>query len=521
MITAFVSGLFLLVSIAGARADDTTANVFLKLKPSLAIIANSQGVGTGFCISSTDTSSYYLTNAHVVGNDDTVTVYRQYPTAQKMTGTVVARGIDEDPDLAVVKVPIPHIAAVTLITGPLHEGDPIADAGYPVAQYDLSTITGTIAPSIHTGTISALENRGGVVEYDAQTLPGNSGGPLFDPRTGAVGAIVRAKLVGTTEANLGIGIARVVLPFLHEHAIAYHEYTGSASGSTIASAPQPANDNEAILKAPPGAETVAIIYDTTLSKNTLSADGLTNSVSDFSNKFRTQFHVNTVLVDQHLSSNDDFAKTVAANNALIGVYYGAYFRQTSFYQNAYGTYTKWEFSLTGNMVDSYGIAWGGPPKIAKNVSSSRGDMQNVIESSLADLNDKLIAAYTTAPNYFSDPDIAINFFKYGFPMKTGVRRGFFNLVPDPSGARAKVFGDFSPAAQAGLQNDDIVLQINGTPLAGFTQDQLIDRLKTINDADGAFDLTIRAADGKETHIKFQSQTLRWYVDHRTEAAGSG
>jgi hypothetical protein len=55
----------------------------------------------------------------------------------------------------------------------------------------------------------------------------------------------------------------------------------------------------------------------------------------------------------------------------------------------------------------------------------------------------------------------------------------------------------------------------------MSQDQLGALLKSINDAGGSFDLTIRTGDGKETPIKFESQTLRWYVDHRPEASGSG
>lgn len=174
-------GLALIAATGIATAAGDITATFAKIKQSIAIVANSQAVGTGFCIASTGVASYYLTNAHVVGDENTVTVLRQYPTVQKLTGTVVAKGIQEDPDLAVVRVPIGNVPALRLrLTSP-DEGAPAAVAGYPSAQYNLARVSGDLVPAVHVGTVSAIVNRGRLVEYDAQTLPGNSGGPLFDP----------------------------------------------------------------------------------------------------------------------------------------------------------------------------------------------------------------------------------------------------------------------------------------------------------------------------------------------------
>ena len=502
------------------QAQETTANVFLKIKPSLAIILNSTGAGTGFCISSSDSGSYYLTNAHVVGDDAVVTVYRQYPTFQKMAGKVVAHGIDSSPDLAIIKVAVPNIPALALVTSPLHEGDAIALAGYPISQYKLADITGMIVPSIHTGIISALENRGGIVEYDAQTLPGNSGGPIFDPQSGAVEAVVQAKLVGTTEVNIGIGIGRIVGPFLSRHSIGFREYSGARSGGKTASQDSGIT-NEALLKAPPGSQTVAIIYNTIGATGAGTATAIANAALDFAAKLRSQFQVKTFVIDRSTSNTAEIGSIAASNDALLAFVYDTKFRTTSSYTNAYGTYSKWDFSLAGGFVDSYGVAWGGPKRVEKNVSSARPNFQNVIESSLADLNDKFLAEFTQSTNFFTSQDVAINFFKYGFPIATGSKKSFVSLKPDPRGARAFVFGDFSPAAQAGLQNNDLVIQINGTSIAGMNSEQLVSLQNDINKSSAQFDLTIVTPEGTNTHIKFESESLRWFVNHRTQAAGSG
>jgi S1-C subfamily serine protease len=63
------------------------------------------------------------------------------------------------------------------------------------------------------------------------TEHGNSGGPVIDPATGDVYAIVRAKLKDSNEADLAIGITRVVIPFLTKHNVRY--VSASNSGASI------------------------------------------------------------------------------------------------------------------------------------------------------------------------------------------------------------------------------------------------------------------------------------------------
>jgi hypothetical protein len=62
---------------------------------------------------------------------------------------------------------------------------------------------------LHEGTVNALPAGGYFIQYDAQTEPGNSGGPLFDVETAVVYGIVVAKLRSSNESNVAIAANRL------------------------------------------------------------------------------------------------------------------------------------------------------------------------------------------------------------------------------------------------------------------------------------------------------------------------
>ena len=489
--------------------DSSTAAVFAKIKPSLGLVLTNEGVGSAFCIASNATSSYYLTNAHVVGQHQNVLVFRQYPSVLQMRGSVVATGSQEDPDLAVIKVPIGHIPSLPLNTGELREGDPIAIAGYPSAQYTLAQLTGSLAPSVHVGTIATIENRGGMIEYDAQTLPGNSGGPLFDPRTGAVEGIVEAKLRGTADANIGIGVARIIVPFLTQNSVGFSPWASSVTD--VSAQELHSGQDSSIIRALPGANKVAIVYDSSRATGDNTPNIILNAAQDFAEKVRSTFRVETVLVDATTSTKEDLAQVARDHGALIALTYGCAFRSLSSMTNAYGTYTRWDFGLSSAIVDYYGTVWYASGKKEKTVTSAR-DNQSAIVSSLADLNDQVLAVLTAKVAAGGDDSVQTNLFRYALPMANGSRKAFFNLSPAATGAKATVF-DFGVASEAGLQTGDTVLSVNGILTDGKTQEELTSILVRAS-ALGPYDLIVEGADGKQQHIKFEAKDLRWYVEHR-------
>jgi len=512
-LTIFMSGALACVGTSRAIAEDSPVAVsFARIKPSLALIANSAGWGTGFCVGSTALASYYLTNAHVVGTDAKVVVFRQFPTFQKLTGTVIAKGVEEDPDLAVVRVDVGRVPALKLRTTTPKEGDQIAEAGYPVAQLSLATIAGdSMTPSIHVGTVAALANRGGLIEFDAQTEPGNSGGPLFDPATGDVIGVVRAKIKGTTEANLAVGVSRIVIAFLKQHDIAFVESQPRPTASADAINPaSPDVAMPAILKTLPGAGSVAVIYDTSRLTGTATPEMVQAAAEDFAGKFGREFSVSAFAIEGHAADAQGVAEIIGAHNALIGAYYGGSFNYTS--PNGFTGQSKVDVSLSVALFDTFGQRWFSAKK-RKTVSSAR-DSYSAVTSSFADLNDQEVAALSQQMRDSTTDESGVsNFFRYALPMSNGERRVFLLLQPGANGARVTLLPSFSVAAGAGLQLGDTVTKLNEIQLAGKSQDELLTILRTAAKS-GAEDLEIIGGDGIHQHIQFEPKDLRWYLEHR-------
>lgn len=184
---------------------------FARIKPSLALVTYSEGkhiyFGTAFCIKSTTNRSYFITNKHVVGPDHFVTLYlADRPSAYKI-GTVVARGTQ---DVAIVEIEEGDIPPLTLASDRPQEGQRIAIAGFPAIQVSYFIATHQAVPSYHAGSISALLLGGRLLEFDALSDHGNSGGPLFDVDSGLVYGIVTWGLPGASPAvqnNLALAIS--------------------------------------------------------------------------------------------------------------------------------------------------------------------------------------------------------------------------------------------------------------------------------------------------------------------------
>ena len=150
----------------------------------------SGGAGSGFII---DESGTIVTNAHVVGNADSVTAVLS--DGREFTGSVVGR--DTLTDLAVIQLdaedePLPAVEFGD--SGLLRPGEWVIALGSPLG----------LSNSLTAGIVSALDRtsqeirvgdrRIDFIQTDAAINPGNSGGPLIDIDGRVVGintAIVR------------------------------------------------------------------------------------------------------------------------------------------------------------------------------------------------------------------------------------------------------------------------------------------------------------------------------------------
>jgi len=155
-----------------------------------------QAVGTGFII---DAKGVIVTNYHVVGKADTITVTMADGT--KLPAKLM--GGDEKTDLAVLKVesdkPLPFVSFGDATK--IRVGQPVMAVGNPFG------LGGTVT----TGIVSARgrDIQSGpfddYIQTDAAINRGNSGGPLFDMDGNVIG--INTAIYSPTGGSIGLGFA--------------------------------------------------------------------------------------------------------------------------------------------------------------------------------------------------------------------------------------------------------------------------------------------------------------------------
>jgi hypothetical protein len=148
------------------------------------------GLSTGTAFAIND-SGHFLTNAHVAGGHGKV--FLVFPDQQKLVpGEVVAEG--QKVDLAVVKIDLPKdrkLVPLQLASEYVPEiAQPIATWGHP-----LGTVLGQ-GVTFTKGDISSLPeavNRN-MLKLNLTVNPGNSGGPLCNPRGQVIGVVTAQTL---------------------------------------------------------------------------------------------------------------------------------------------------------------------------------------------------------------------------------------------------------------------------------------------------------------------------------------
>ena len=155
-----------------------------------------QGAGSGFIV---DPSGYIVTNDHVVGGADEITV--DLADGTELKAKVV--GTDDLTDVALIKVDAP--SALPYVgwgdSRVVEVGDWVLCAGNPFG----------LGGSITAGIVSARGRDIGsgpfddFLQIDAPMNPGNSGGPVFNEQGQVVG--VDTAIATPTGASVGIGFA--------------------------------------------------------------------------------------------------------------------------------------------------------------------------------------------------------------------------------------------------------------------------------------------------------------------------
>ncbi len=165
----------------------------------------SAGIGSGFVFRD---DGVIVTNAHVISGASKVSVAMRDGTTYD--ATVV--GIDENNDIAVVRIPAKQLAVAVLGTSSdLLVGEWTIAIGNP-----FGFVLGNSEPSVSVGVVSAVGRNlagrgegGGVyvdmIQTDAAINPGNSGGPLVNALGEVIG--VNSSIYSPSGGSVGLGFA--------------------------------------------------------------------------------------------------------------------------------------------------------------------------------------------------------------------------------------------------------------------------------------------------------------------------
>lgn len=167
----------------------TEINVYQKASQGTILIVTDDALGSGALITS---KGHILTNHHVVGKNDTVTVFFKTKSSEKIDlkkgiiATVIK--VDELADLALIKIDdskAPKSARPIVLakkTPPV--GSDAHAIGHPAGQ--LWTYTKGYISQIRDD-FSWIDHKANVIQVQTPINPGNSGGPLLDSRGELIG----------------------------------------------------------------------------------------------------------------------------------------------------------------------------------------------------------------------------------------------------------------------------------------------------------------------------------------------
>lgn len=174
---------------------DPFFDFFNRFAPQMPHERETQSLGSGFIISS---DGYILTNAHVVGGADGITV--RLTDKREFKAKVI--GADKRTDVALIKIEASGLPKIT-------QGDPnmlkvgewVLAIGSPFGL-DSSVTAGIVSAK---GRSLPQENYVPFIQTDAAINPGNSGGPLFNMKGEVIG--INSQIYSRSGGYMGLSFA--------------------------------------------------------------------------------------------------------------------------------------------------------------------------------------------------------------------------------------------------------------------------------------------------------------------------
>jgi S1-C subfamily serine protease len=165
------------------------------------------GRGSGFII---DPSGIAVTNNHVVTGAGLLKVWVGGDTSQEYSAKVL--GVSECSDLAVIKIDGVGFPFLNWYQGSIDVGMDMYIAGFPLGDPEFTLTKGIISKAKADG-ITAWSSIADVLEYDATSNPGNSGGPVIT----SDGQVIAVHYWGNAETRQARGISRdIAMPVVDE-----------------------------------------------------------------------------------------------------------------------------------------------------------------------------------------------------------------------------------------------------------------------------------------------------------------
>jgi len=214
----------------------STEELVQRVLPAVVEITTAGGSGSGFFVTS---DGILVTNAHVVENETSVSVVMA--TGKLLQSMNIY--VDQDRDLALVKVPVEGNAFLKLsLATPSLGSDVIAigTPGAPIAGLLPNTVTKGIVSGVRRfpdSAIADLPKLDGVwIQTDAMINHGNSGGPLLN-RSGEVVGINTLGFADLRKPGLNFALASTELAQILQYRFGVKFSPSSANGESGTAAP--------------------------------------------------------------------------------------------------------------------------------------------------------------------------------------------------------------------------------------------------------------------------------------------
>jgi S1-C subfamily serine protease len=172
--------------------------------------AAGSGTGSGSIYKTSSSSSFIITNNHVIESAATSgTIKVELTNGEQYVARIAGR--DPGYDLAVLRIPIGNLPTMTLgDSSKVSVGDPVLAIGSPLGL--ASTVTSGIISALNrpvsTGTTDA-QSYVNAIQTDAAINPGNSGGALVDSmgRLIGVNSAIATLSSGGASGSIGLGFS--------------------------------------------------------------------------------------------------------------------------------------------------------------------------------------------------------------------------------------------------------------------------------------------------------------------------